>query len=148
MRRTATSVSRKPAGFDYDEYLRSEAWGVRRQWKLEEADHKCQTCSGPDELNVHHRNYDNLGNERQCDLVVLCRSCHKLFHGIPDQPAPDAEVLRQRLNIIPDPARWGEHATRVAEINREIRFVGEAEQMALLREKEAIARAVRKLADQ
>jgi hypothetical protein len=33
-----------------------------------------------DELEVHHRTYDNLGAELVSDLVVLCHSCHELHH--------------------------------------------------------------------
>ena len=30
---------------------------------------------------MHHRTYDNLGDEEPEDLVVLCRKCHATFHG-------------------------------------------------------------------
>jgi hypothetical protein len=33
-------------------------------------------------LDGHHNTYENYGNERPQDLVVLCRSCHQKFHGV------------------------------------------------------------------
>lgn len=67
---------------DYREYLRSPEWLARRQWKLDEAEGRCQICNaGGDGLEVHHRTYERLGRERQADLVVLCPGCHEKFHG-------------------------------------------------------------------
>ena len=31
-------------------------------------------------LEVHHRHYDTLGNERLDDVEVLCSSCHRNEH--------------------------------------------------------------------
>lgn len=32
-------------------------------------------------LHVHHKNYDNVGNENLEDVEVLCRRCHNEKHG-------------------------------------------------------------------
>lgn len=77
----------------YREYLASEAWQIRRKWKLEQADHRCQVCNSDEQLHVHHRTYDRLGNERENDLTVLCRDCHALFHHrMPDPAESDPEM--------------------------------------------------------
>lgn len=71
----------------YDDYLASEAWRNRRQIMLERFSHKCQLCGGSDRLQVHHRTYDRIGNERPEDLTVLCGACHTVFHqhrGMPE----------------------------------------------------------------
>jgi len=40
-------------------------------------------CSSHDAtLDVHHKTYENYGDERPEDLVVLCRSCHQKVHGV------------------------------------------------------------------
>lgn len=70
----------------YNDYLQSEAWRVRRKWKLEQADFRCQVCNAGGELHVHHRTYDRLGSERENDLTVLCQDCHGLFHGKVQRP--------------------------------------------------------------
>lgn len=70
---------------DYHEYLQSEGWKVRRQWKLEAAGDRCQLCDATHHLQVHHRTYERLGNERISDLIVLCEGCHRKFHDIFEQ---------------------------------------------------------------
>lgn len=73
---------------DYQTYLSSREWRSRREWALERANRRCQVCNGPDELEVHHRTYANLGAELPADLTVLCAGCHRLFHGtLPEPPA-------------------------------------------------------------
>ena len=64
----------------YSEYLKTEGWKVRRLKALDRAGHRCQVCNSAERPEVHHRTYERLGHERAADLVVLCRSCHKLFH--------------------------------------------------------------------
>ena len=62
-------------------YLNSEHWHQLRQKKLAQMGYRCQRCGSSEHLDVHHLNYNYLGNERLFDLQVLCRSCHKLEHG-------------------------------------------------------------------
>jgi 5-methylcytosine-specific restriction endonuclease McrA len=43
--------------------------------------HRCQFCARRHVRHeVHHNCYDNYGDERPHDLVVLCERCHGLFH--------------------------------------------------------------------
>lgn len=80
---------------NYAEYIRSEAWQIRRKWKLEQADFKCQVCNSGGELHVHHRTYARLGSERENDLTVLCKKCHEKFHDrLPAKPDAPAAALR------------------------------------------------------
>jgi hypothetical protein len=66
---------------EYEAYLRSSTWQAKRQLALERAEHRCQVCSQPRNLHVHHRTYERFGGEeRPADLTVLCSSCHDLFH--------------------------------------------------------------------
>src|SRR5918994_4687352 len=60
----------------YEEYLRTFEWRGRRERKLEAADYRCQFCNRyRKSLDVHHRTYDNLGQELDSDLIVVCRDC-------------------------------------------------------------------------
>ena len=61
---------------NYRDYIHSEAWRERRLAKLEQAKYRCAKCGERDNLNVHHLNYDHLGNELSSDLIVLCRAHH------------------------------------------------------------------------
>ena len=64
----------------YHASITSPEWNRRRQVALSIAEYRCQLCNSPDELTVHHRSYENLGEEKYADLIVLCWPCHRLFH--------------------------------------------------------------------
>lgn len=64
---------------EYREYLSSPAW-LEKKERLISAAGKCQLCGGKKSLLVHHNSYANIFNEPDEDLIVLCRSCHRLFH--------------------------------------------------------------------
>ena len=66
--------------FNYHQYLKSEKWKNKREKKLKQAEYHCQICYSPRMLQVHHRTYARIGNEKLSDLVVLCKGCHNLFH--------------------------------------------------------------------
>lgn len=64
----------------YREYLKTPEWAKRREQALQRAKFRCQVCSSPRNLNVHHRTYVRRGREHANDLTVLCRDCHTTFH--------------------------------------------------------------------
>jgi len=66
----------------YEEYLDTSHWrNDVRPAALERADYKCQLCGvRGTTLHVHHNTYENLGDERPTDLIVLCGECHDHFH--------------------------------------------------------------------
>lgn len=77
----------------YQQYLRSDKWQLIKAQKLltcELSDcPKGVKCQGTgcglffpiDVIEVHHKTYERLGNERLDDLVVLCPACHGDQHG-------------------------------------------------------------------
>jgi 5-methylcytosine-specific restriction endonuclease McrA len=68
---------------NFAEYRVQPEWQQRRVQALTRARYKCQTCPARDTtLDVHHNNYENYGDERPQDLIVLCRSCHQKVHGV------------------------------------------------------------------
>ena len=64
---------------NYHAYMQSPEWRRRREAALQRAGHRCQVCNGSENLQAHHRTYENLGNELPGDLTVLCDECHRLF---------------------------------------------------------------------
>lgn len=66
----------------YVEYLESIHWQLIRKEALRRAGYRCQVCNGGSKLNVHHRTYAHRGEEREGDVIVLCESCHSIFHKI------------------------------------------------------------------
>ncbi len=67
---------------NYNDYLKSVAWQIRRDRALRKALHRCQICNGIDALQVHHNTYKRLGHELDSDLLVVCETHHKMIHGL------------------------------------------------------------------
>ncbi len=64
---------------EYIEYLKSDAWKLKRLSKIQSVGYKCQRCNATDKLlQVHHLTYDRLGHERMDDLKVVCLDCHEV----------------------------------------------------------------------
>ena len=65
----------------YRSYLRTPEWRQARAEALLRAGYACSLdVSHTANLDVHHRTYERLGAELATDLVVLCRSCHQMYH--------------------------------------------------------------------
>ncbi len=64
----------------YKEYLATPEWGLQRRRAWRRAERRCELCGCGDRLDVHHRTYENRGDEEDGDLIVLCRPCHTTFH--------------------------------------------------------------------
>jgi len=65
---------------DYDDYYNTDWWRVVRQFAKDYYGNSCSFCGGEDDLQVHHKNYKNIGIELIEDLGVLCKSCHLAHH--------------------------------------------------------------------
>ena len=65
--------------WDYSGYLQSPAWKQRKTEALVKAGYRCEKCGCFGRLEVNHIRYDNLGNEKPEDLIVLCDRCHDLL---------------------------------------------------------------------
>ncbi len=64
----------------YKDYLKSGAWKKVRKEALNRVHDICERCGRTKysrRLEVHHRTYERLGQERPEDLVVLCTECHQ-----------------------------------------------------------------------
>ena len=60
---------------DYNNYLYSQAWAETRQRFFAQVGRLC--ICGKQATQVHHRTYDNIGNEDiLTDLSGLCNNCH------------------------------------------------------------------------
>lgn len=63
----------------YKEYLNSKRWKVIRKEKLESVYYICEKCKKDIAYQIHHKNYDNLGNEELKDLFAVCKRCHLIL---------------------------------------------------------------------
>ena len=90
---------------NYQEYLNTKHWQKVRKRALKRAAYHCQVCGQRTVLSVHHNNYDRIKRERMSDVVVLCKDCHALYHGIMPKsklgipPIGDLNNLKQVLHI-------------------------------------------------
>jgi hypothetical protein len=64
----------------YAAYLRTSEWIERANRAKKRAGYRCQVCNGRGKVNVHHRTYERRGHEWDEDLIVLCATCHQMFH--------------------------------------------------------------------
>ena len=73
---------------EYEEYIKSSEWQETRQRILKRDAFRCVLCGTTKNLHVHHITYENLGEEKDADLVTLCDYCHKRLHesDIPNFP--------------------------------------------------------------
>lgn len=65
---------------EYNEYIASPAWKIKRVQALERTGYKCEECGMSKytvKLEVHHLHYDRFKKERPEDLIVVCEKCHK-----------------------------------------------------------------------
>lgn len=65
----------------YFEYLQTPEWDQKRKAHLRSSKYRCQICNTSGPLHVHHRTYENRGNEQWADLIALCADCHSHFHN-------------------------------------------------------------------
>lgn len=66
--------------YKYCRYLHSKWWKKRKEQALKAANYTCQICGSQVDLQVHHLNYENLGREKDNDLLVACEVCHIKRH--------------------------------------------------------------------
>ncbi len=66
---------------NYQKYLRSEEWKMRREQRLKIDNYTCQMCGTKEKLVVHHKTYARIFNEDMDDLITLCDPCHKKVHN-------------------------------------------------------------------
>jgi len=62
---------------NYLSYLKTDAWKEKRKEFLELANYECQECGSTENLQIHHLNYENIGEETEDDVEVLCKECHE-----------------------------------------------------------------------
>src|ERR1700719_4251103 len=62
-------------------YRASKQWIELRKLVYSARGHKCEKCESTNKLHVHHKTYENFGNESLDDLELLCSTCHRKRHS-------------------------------------------------------------------
>lgn len=102
--------------------MKSSKWKQIRYRKLRSVNFKCEWCGEGENLQVHHKHYKTLGNERNKDLTVVCGGCHWIADKVrakkdtklekkyrKKRMKTKAEKSRDHaLRQLPDPMKYGE----------------------------------------
>lgn len=72
---------KKLARDDYAAYLKSAWWRKRRARALRRAKHRCEITRLHGQLHVHHCTYENIGCERDDDLIAVLSALHRHIHA-------------------------------------------------------------------
>ena len=92
------------AFLDYSTYITSTAWQSRRLRFIATTNGRC-VCGETHDLHVHHATYDNLGDEADEDLRLVCQRCHSEIHHIHRQLGGSLENVTDRVLRVIEAAR-------------------------------------------
>lgn len=83
-RRAERRATLKRLGYEsYPAYLRSPHWARKRaEYHASDLTQACVLCASPDDVDLHHKTYERIGNEVLADLEPLCRRCHVALHTL------------------------------------------------------------------
>ena len=74
---------------EYRAFLHSKVWKEFRAGIIKKRGKRCEACGLSVSLRVlhlHHKTYVRFGGkEKPSDVVLLCKSCHRLVHKIDKQ---------------------------------------------------------------
>lgn len=65
----------------YEEYLESRTWKIKREIFFNKLGRKCFYCHSTENLQVHHKDYRNVGYETVNNVRIVCDKCHREIHG-------------------------------------------------------------------
>jgi hypothetical protein len=61
------------------EHIKSAYWSDLKQKVIKRRGHRCERCADTEcALDLHHEHYRTLTRERQKDVRLLCRPCHRI----------------------------------------------------------------------
>lgn len=66
---------------DYLKYLRTKKWKILKNKILKRDNNECKICNKTTNLECHHITYKNIFNEKDEDLITLCKGCHTEEHN-------------------------------------------------------------------
>ena len=89
---------------NYHVYIVSRQWKKRRSKYYSRYGKKCFVCFTDKRITLHHNNYQNLGYEKDKDLVALCWYHHDEIHNLvlnnKDIKLNNAHVVYKKLDML------------------------------------------------
>lgn len=67
--------------FDYQAYLASREWSLKREAVRERSNNECERCWKAPQQAVHHLSYEHIGDEPLDELLAVCNPCHEWLSG-------------------------------------------------------------------
>ena len=104
-RKAKTYTLEEYSNMNWKEYMKTSWWKKYSATALKDKECVCKICGRerwskykintgghvkgdwkkhPSRFNVHHCNYDNLGNEQPGDTITICSGCHTTAHALYD----------------------------------------------------------------
>lgn len=77
------------SNMEYGDFLKTLYWKTISAIVKEDSGNKCSKCGSTENLEVHHKTYDNHGLEhlksiQDSDLTCICHKCHSKEHNKPN----------------------------------------------------------------
>ena len=69
---------------EYQTYLASREWALKREAIRDRSQGKCERCWHSRMDAVHHITYERVGHENLADLMAICDPCHEFLSGKAD----------------------------------------------------------------
>lgn len=102
----------------YKEYLQTEHWKQTRGKALKKANYRCELCNSKIDLNVHHKTYENRGEEKPNDLIVLCHNCHSKFHDKLEESGDEVDNIDNNTTKYLETISFNALKEKVSELNK------------------------------
>lgn len=92
--------------FDYQAYLASREWALKREEVRKRSRGMCERCWRYPQQAVHHLTYARVGHELLEDLLAVCNLCHDFLSGKSDNdpaaPITNPQNLAEQLFPTPE----------------------------------------------
>ncbi len=88
----------------YRAYLGSKKWKRKRRRYFSRHHRACAACGSEVAVTLHHMTYERFGDERDEDLLPLCRMHHDLLHRLYPRTCPENSLLFLFVYQTPDAA--------------------------------------------
>lgn len=97
---------RENTKIDYFGYIVSPLWEERRIKYFKKHKYQCQSCGVLRDIQLHHMEYGNFGNEPDYALAALCLVCHNEFHK---KHGTEKNMIKASLLFIKDKQKGIQH---------------------------------------
>lgn len=83
---------------EYKDYLNSKEWYAIKVSLFNIRGKKCERCGNEKQLQIHHRHYRNIFNEKPEDLQIVCAGCHGHIHKLwnKKKKKPDVKKMTKK----------------------------------------------------